>query len=112
MARPVKKSGFVSDATGPKDPVEFLHLSIKIEEGGTTDPDSLGEWDARNAIVHYDPTQTMPVLRETVLHEMLHCVFEHTGVDPEEHETLIRSISPLLLELLRRNPELVEWLVA
>jgi len=53
----------------------------------------------------------VPVLRETVLHEMLHCIFEHTGVDPEEHETLIRSISPLLLETLRRNPELVEWLV-
>lgn len=72
----------------------------------------MGEWHARTATIHYDPEQTLPVLRETILHEMLHCILEHTGVDAEEHEALIRSISPLLLEALRRNPELVEWLVA
>lgn len=102
--------GSASSATGLPTGVAFLHLTIQVCEG-VSDSDSLGEWDARNATIHYDPTQSLPVLRETVLHEMLHCIFEHTGVDPEEHEQLIRSISPLVLETLRRNPELVEWLV-
>lgn len=106
----VTKSGSASAATGLPDKINFLHLTVKTAEG-CNEPDSLGEWDARNAVIHYDPGQTLPVLRETVLHEMLHCILEHTGVDPEEHEALIRSISPLLLHTLRHNPELVGWLV-
>jgi len=102
--------GSASPATGLPTEIAFLHLTIQVSEG-VEDSDSLGEWDARTATINYDPTQTLPVLRETILHEMLHCAFEHTGVDPETHEQLIRSISPLLLEMLRRNPELVEWLV-
>lgn len=110
MGRPRTKSGSVSSATCLPAELSFLHLTVCLSEG-VNDSDSLGEWDARNATIHYDPSQTLPVLRETILHEMLHCIFEHTGVDPDEHETLIRSISPLVLETLRRNPELVEFLV-
>lgn len=102
--------GSALSVIGPPTELAFLHLNIRVAEG-VSDSDSLGEWDARNATIHYDPSQTLPVLRETVLHEMLHCIMEHTGIDPEEHEQLIRSVSPLLLETLRRNPELVEWLV-
>ena len=110
MGRTRTRSGSVSSATCPPAELAFLHLSIRVSEG-VTDSDSLGEWDARTATISYDPAQTLPVLRETILHEMLHCILEHTGVEPDEHETLIRNISPLMLETLRRNPELVEWLV-
>ena len=111
MAAVTTKSGSASPATGLPKTLRFLHLVIPVIAGGTTDSDSLGEWHANKAEIHYDPNTTGPVLRETVLHEMLHAVCEHTGLDPDEHETIIRSISPLLLHVLRNNPKFVQWLV-
>jgi hypothetical protein len=111
MGRVTAKSGSAQPATSPPETVKFMHLNIRIEPG-VTDQDSMGEWYARTGSIGYDPSQNLPVLRETILHEMLHCIFEHTGVDPDEHETLIRSISPLLLHTIRENPNLIRWLVA
>ena len=111
MAKVTTGSGSASPATGLPKTIRFLHLTIPLVSGGMTDHETLGEWHANKAEIHYDPESTVPVLRETILHEMLHCILEHTGAEPDEHETLIRNISPLMLETLRRNPELVEWLV-
>jgi len=111
MARVKTGSGSASNATGLPATLRFLHLKIPVLKGGMTDDDSLGEWHANKAEIHYDPSSTEPVLRETLLHEMLHAVCEHTGLDPDQHETIIRSISPLLLHLLRENPKMVAWLV-
>jgi hypothetical protein len=105
------KSPSAPNATGLPKSLRFLHLTIPVIAGGTTDGDSLGEWHANKAEVHYDPNTNVPVLRETVLHEVLHAVCEHTGLDPDEHETIIRSISPLILHVLRENPKFVKWLV-
>lgn len=54
------------------------------------------------------------VLRETLLHEVLHAVLFNTGISDrmtdkaEEH--LVRALSPALFSLLRENPELVRYL--
>jgi hypothetical protein len=105
------KSGSASPATGLPKTLRLLHLTIPLVSGGTTDSDSLGEWHASRAEIHYDPGTTGPVLRETILHEMLHAICEHSGLDPDEHETIIRSISPLILHVLRENPKFVSWLI-
>jgi hypothetical protein len=110
MAR-ITKHGSASPATGLPKTIRLLHLAIPLVSGGTTDSDSLGEWHANKAEIHYDPDTTAPVLRETILHEVLHAVCEHSGLDPEDHETIIRSISPLILHLLRENPKFTAWLV-
>jgi len=111
MGKVTAGSGSAQPATGLPKTVRLLHLNIPIVSGGTTDEDSLGEWHANKAEVHYDPNVTGPVLRETVLHEMLHAICEHTGLDPDEHETIIRSISPLILHLLKENPKFTAWLI-
>jgi hypothetical protein len=103
--------GSVSPATGLPKSVRLLHLSIPVVRGGTTDADSLGEWHANKAEIHYDPAASESVLRETILHEVLHAICEHTGIDPDEHESIIRSLSPLLLHVLTENPRLTRWLV-
>jgi hypothetical protein len=105
------KSGSASPATGLPKTIRLLHLTIPLVSGGTTDSDSLGEWHANKAEIHYDPDTTATVLRETILHEMLHAVCDHSGLDPEEHETIIRSISPLILHVLQENPKFVSWLI-
>lgn len=54
------------------------------------------------------------VLRETLLHEVLHAVLFNTGISDrmtdkaEEH--LVRALSPALFSLLRDNPDLVQYL--
>lgn len=54
------------------------------------------------------------VLRETLLHEVLHAVLFNTGLadrmtdKAEEH--LVRALSPALFSLLRDNPDLVQYL--
>jgi hypothetical protein len=55
------------------------------------------------------------VLRETLLHEVLHAVLFNTGLSDrmtdkaEEH--LVRALSPALFGLLRDNHNLVQYLI-
>ena len=52
---------------------------------------------------------------DTVLHETLHACFAISGigasVSTAEEERIVAAISPLLLDTLRRNPELVAYLL-
>lgn len=72
--------------------------------------ENLGEWDIRSSTIKYDSAAKLEVQKETVLHEMLHAILEHTAVDSEMHEDIIRSISPLLLHMIQMNPKMVTWL--
>ena len=50
---------------------------------------------------------------DTVLHEVLHaCLHQSDGeLSVEQEERLVLSLAPLLLDTLRRNPELVAYLM-
>lgn len=54
------------------------------------------------------------LIRETLMHELLHVVNEVTGLRQqwgnEKEERIIRRLSPILLELLQRNPDAVAYL--
>lgn len=54
--------------------------------------------------------QSEDCMRDTVLHETLHCVSHLAGLDLEE-ET-IAPLAAALLQVLRANPELVACLVS
>lgn len=60
----------------------------------------------------YDASAKPEVIRETLLHEVLHVVLEHTGVENYLHEEIIASMSPLLLHMLRANPQFLRYLCA
>jgi len=57
-------------------------------------------------------------LRETVLHEVLHTVWGLAGLqmdiddvgEDSQGEKIINRVTPLLLDVLRRNPRLVAYL--
>lgn len=53
-------------------------------------------------------------IRDTLLHEILHCLGGTIGLfdDGKVEERVIAALSPLVLDALRRNPELVRFLVA
>lgn len=51
------------------------------------------------------------VLRETLLHELIHALFYNTGISErftdKTEEQIVRALSPALFSLLRDNPALV-----
>ena len=55
------------------------------------------------------------VLRETLLHEVLHAVLYTTGIadrlSDKNEEHLVRALSPALFSLLRDNHDLVQYLI-
>lgn len=56
------------------------------------------------------------VEREVALHELLHVAWHQTGLRSPEHgaaeleEEIVGTLAPLVLELLRRNRALVDYL--
>lgn len=49
---------------------------------------------------------------ETLLHEVIHTINDMVGLMDDGEETRTRAQSPALLDVLRRNPQLVSFLLA
>jgi hypothetical protein len=47
----------------------------------------------------------------TLLHEVVHAIFKIAGLPNEKEEDTVTRLSPLLLDTLRRNPDLVAYLL-
>lgn len=75
---------------------------------------SWGEYYCGSASIVYDPDQVPTMLRDTVLHEVLHAITDMAGLHHEfgakRDERWVRGIAPLLLDALQRNPDLVAFL--
>ena len=59
-----------------------------------------------------DPEQHIHHQRMTLLHEVLHGCFHVTMLDKKWEETAVRLLTGPLLDTLRRNPDLVAFLLA
>jgi len=59
-----------------------------------------------------DPDQTTQHRRAALLHEVLHGCWHTTDPQIEGEEAAIRVLALPLLDVLRRNPDLVAYLVA
>jgi len=53
-----------------------------------------------------------PVIRDTLLHEAMHCIWQDAGIRDLEltEEDLVGCLTPRLIALLQDNSELVEYL--
>lgn len=65
--------------------------------------------DSRIAIA---PDQPPELERMTVAHELLHALVFVAGCDlePELEESVVTQLAPLLVDTLRRNPQMVTYL--
>ncbi len=67
--------------------------------------------------IDLDPEHPLTVVAETLLHEIVHACLSGAGVsaalaeiDDALEERIVLAVSPLLLDVLRSNPELVTFL--
>lgn len=72
--------------------------------------------DPTSLLIALEPAQDQGQMRDSLLHEILHGTTFVAGLDvdiePEVLEDVIRRMSPILLGVLRDNPDLVSFLVA
>jgi hypothetical protein len=81
------------------------------------DEDSRGDSRPDQLVIRLDTDRPHTAVAETLLHEALHCCWNHTALgldtgDDNTEERTITALAPLLLTLLRANPDLVTYLTA
>lgn len=89
-----------------------------LERFRATDENLLGLADPRTATISLASDAAPDVMRETLLHEILHAVYFGTGSPlhrahrggAEAEEVAVSSLSPTLLDVLQRNPLVVHYL--
>jgi hypothetical protein len=86
----------------PKDPAERAAIGRNF---------GLTEW--RQGVIYLDEDQSLDNLKDTVLHEMIHAALHDAGVKriEDDEEEYCRRTTPLLIHLLRSNPELREFIL-
>ncbi len=62
--------------------------------------------------IYLQPTHASDIKTDSLLHEVLHCCWFSAGLtDSNDEETIVRSLSTVLLDTLRRNEHLVKALI-
>jgi pantoate kinase len=81
------------------------------------DEGALGDSHADRLLIRLDPSRPHTAVAETLLHELMHCAFKSTplrtdDVLAEQEEAIVTALTPPMLDALRRNPALVDYLTA
>lgn len=105
----------------PKCPVVGVMISGKAFTVSEEDAmDEAGMCVPTLCLIKYNPTHDIQQIRDTVWHEIKHCIYYETGLSyeleskDEEHpseEMLVRRSSTMELEVMRDNPQLMRWLL-
>jgi hypothetical protein len=72
----------------------------------------MGETDFETQVITIVPGQGHDVVRMTLVHEIMHCIFYQSGVDvsSELEEQIIRTIEPFIYMVIR-SPDVISFLV-
>ncbi len=75
----------------------------------------IGSCDRRQTTLIIKPGLSPTMEVSTVLHEVIHAITDSTGltetITHELEETIVNALAPTLLDTLRRNPQLVAYLL-
>jgi hypothetical protein len=63
-----------------------------------------GEVDERGATIHLDVDASPEVIRDSIVHEVIHAILLMYDRDDED---LVRLLAPMLLQIMRDNPKLM-----
>jgi hypothetical protein len=90
--------------------------AVTLEE--MDEPAALGRTNCNLSTIKLDSRQSDSILRGTALHEVLHACVAATALPSADfwteaaEEAVVRALEPVLLDVLRRNPKLVAFLLA
>lgn len=83
-------------------------LVIQYVDSGPFDNDAFGRADVVKQTLSVRNGQGPHQERDTLLHELLHACGLAIGHELEEHQ--VASVTPILLDVLRQNPDVVAYL--
>jgi hypothetical protein len=63
-----------------------------------------GEVDERSATINLDVDASPEVIRDSIVHEVIHAILLMYDRDDED---LVRLLAPMLLQIIRDNPKLI-----
>lgn len=102
----------------PKAVVSGPHIFTVREAKDIRDKDDcclLGDVNYNQMVIRIEQQLCISKKREALLHEITHSIFRTADIDrelgPEKTDSEIFRIVPLFLDVLRRNPKLVEYLM-
>ena len=80
--------------------------TVELHEGywNKDDVRVYGEVDERSATINLDVDASPEVVRDSILHEIIHAILMMYDKDDED---LVRLLAPMLLQVMRDNPKLV-----
>ena len=83
-----------------------FQYSVELHDGywNKDDVRVYGEMDERTATINLDVDASPEIIRDAIIHEVLHAILAMYDKDDED---LVRLLSPMLLQVLRDNPKLV-----
>jgi hypothetical protein len=83
-----------------------FRYTVELHEGYWNKDDIrvYGEVDERTATINLDVDASAEVIRDAILHEILHAILLIYDKDDED---LVRLLTPILLGVIRDNPKLM-----
>ena len=83
-----------------------FNYKVELHDGywGKDDVRVYGDVDERACVINLDIDASPEVIRDSILHEILHAILLMYDKDDEE---LVRLLSPMLLAVIRDNPKLM-----
>lgn len=70
-----------------------------------------GRTNLLSGVIDIRPQTAVTMNRETLLHEILHTIFFLTKITSDKEEEFVGRIAPALLDVLRKNPDVVRYLL-
>ncbi len=91
------------------------YVDYRIEDWDTAQADAsarYGETDRVRRIVRVDTTHSSQQSAETLLHEVLHCVYSMWNLpgDKDKEEKIITAMASGLATVWRDNPDVFSWI--
>ena len=83
-----------------------FRYTVELHDGYWNKDDErvYGETDERTATINLDTDASPEVIRDSVVHEILHAILLMYDKDDED---LVRLLAPMLLQVMRDNPKLM-----
>lgn len=86
----------------------FLY-NVELHDGYWNKDDErvYGEVDERTCTINLDIDASQEIVKDAIVHEIIHAILMMYSRDDEE---LVRILSPMVLQVIRDNPQLVAFL--